>query len=1000
MSRSLYALVAATGVFLAAVGAAQVSRAQQVPNVRLPQNTPPLITPNALQLENWGFELGLTGWEKTGAAFNSQPTYGDNVAAKRVVGPSSQFRMPLGGTYWSDVIFPIGHKGSRWVGTYENHPENNNYGRTQGDPPVGTLTSKAFTTDKSFISFLIGGGEDINHLSVSLYERTGPALSASTACDVFTPPRLNVSPQDLRPANTPQLQTAPQLTLPPGSAPRSPAPPPAPPAASATATVDQIQCADGIYKLVAGTPRTGLNNELLRRDWWSVAALRSKTLRIRIVDNRSANFGHINVDDFRFEAQEPTRVASPMGGSTRMVAPYTFRPAAGAQPAATGYVDWDAPVWGIADLHTHPMAHLGFGKKLLYGKPDGDMATELANCNHDHGGWGVDNTSGNYLRSIIVNMVDKSYVHRTSDTKWDHQHAGAQAAFAYWPHFSSATHQQMRWEWIKRAHEGGLRVMVALAVNNQLLADGIDGDGAYTAKTSDKVSGDEQIQATKDFVAWVKRQPGGDFLDIVTDPAQMRDTVRKGKLAVILGMEVDNIGNFNRLDVAKNPAAVVAEVRRLHAMGVRYAFPIHVSDNAFGGAAVYDGLFNLANRYAATQPLPPEIGAWAPGTAFAVEHAPDPEVTFRLTPLTETPAAVTFQFRAALTAIERLPTPFPNPCFPCPVLIDPISVAEQSARCEAFKSATGLRLNTIDPQVCGVPALEIRQMFQPKQYELMTRFFLTPDPRTDTYGRIPGGHRNAKGLTDLGQVAILEMMRLGMIIDIDHMSEKSVEGTLRLAEGIPNGGYPVVSGHTGFRAMQHNDEVNENQRSDQQLARIQKLGGMMGLGWGYSTDKHNDHIAAFNDVIARRGGRAFTTSNVDFAGAACAGSSRSFAQNYLYGIEKIGAVAIGSDINGMIAQPSPRFGPLATADGNVCRPQPGATRVAYSGVGGLTPSSALGKTWDFNAEGFVHYGMFPDFLQDLKQVGINPQDMSPLFNSAEAFASTWTKAVQRARDVR
>lgn len=1000
MSRTLNAIVAGTAAFLTGLAVVQASGAQQ-PNIRIPQQNIPLPNLNLQLVENWSFEHGLTGWEKTGTAFNNQPTYGDNVAAKRIVGSSSQFRMPLGGDYWTDVTFPIGHKGNRWIGTYENRPGNTGFGQIQGDAPVGALTSKSFTTDKAIISFLIGGGEDITQLSVSLYERINMVGSGATACGPFTPPTLGgVDPRDLRPANTPQLQTAPQIQLPPGTVtPRSPAP--APPATPATpsATVDQLQCADGLYKLVAGTPRTGLNTEIMRREWWSIpAAQRNKPLRIRIVDNKSTGWGHINVDDFRFETQEPTRAASPIGGASRMAVPYTFRAAAGAQPAAAGYVDWDAPVWGVADLHTHPVSNLGFGKKLVYGRPDGDINVEMANCNHNHGGWGLDNTSGNYLRSIIINLVDKSYMHRTSDTKFDHAHQGG-PAFVNWPHFSSATHQQMRWEWIKRAHEGGLRLMVALTVNNQLLADGMDGEGAYTVKTSDKVSGDEQIQAIKDFVAWTKRQPGGDFLDIVTDPAQMRDSVRRGKLAIIIGMEVDNIGNFNRLDVPKSPAAVAAEIRRLHGLGVRYVFPIHVSDNVFGGAAIYDDLFNLTNRYAAVQPLPPEIGAWAPGTAFQVETAPDPEITFRLKPLLDGPAAATFQLRAMLAGVERLPTPFPNPCFPCP--LDPISLADQSLRCEAFKRASGLQLNTIDPQVCGVPALEIRQMFQPKQYELMTRFFLTPDPLTDTYRFVPGGHRNAKGLTTIGEAGIREMMRLGMIIDIDHMSEKSADGTMRLAEAIPNGGYPVVSGHTGFRAMQKHGEVNENQRSDAQLERISRLGGMMGIGFGYSVDEHNEHMEDFTVVIRQRGGRQFTSSSVPFGRQACAGSSNAFAQSYLYGIEKIGAVSLGSDINGLIAMPGPRFGPLATMSGNHCERQAESTRVVYgSAPGQLVAYRLPGKTWDINTDGFSHYGMLPDFFQDMKMVGINPQDMSPLFRSAEAFASTWTKAVERSRDVR
>jgi len=34
--------------------------------------------------------------------------------------------------------------------------------------------------------------------------------------------------------------------------------------------------------------------------------------------------------------------------------------------------------------------------------------------------------------------------------------------------------------------------------------------------------------------------------------------------------------------------------------------------------------------------------------------------------------------------------------------------------------------------------------------------------------------QNQLGLTDIGKAAIKEMMRLGMIIDVDHMSDHSV----------------------------------------------------------------------------------------------------------------------------------------------------------------------------------------------------------------------------------
>src|SRR4029453_722859 len=56
-------------------------------------------------------------------------------------------------------------------------------------------------------------------------------------------------------------------------------------------------------------------------------------------------------------------------------------------------------------------------------------------------------------------------------------------------------------------------------------------------------------------------------------------------------------------------------------------------------------------------------------------------------------------------------------------------------------------------------------------------------------------HCNRDGLTMLGEPPIRDMIALGMIIDIDHMSELSAQRTLEICEET---GYPVVGGHTGF----------------------------------------------------------------------------------------------------------------------------------------------------------------------------------------------------------
>ena len=51
------------------------------------------------------------------------------------------------------------------------------------------------------------------------------------------------------------------------------------------------------------------------------------------------------------------------------------------------------------------------------------------------------------------------------------------------------------------------------------------------------------------------------------------------------------------------------------------------------------------------------------------------------------------------------------------------------------------------------------------------------------------------------------------------------------------------------------------------------------------------------------------------------------------------------------------------------------------------------KQWDINFEGVAHYGLLPDFLQDLSNVGMQSRDLSVLFRSAEDFAQMWTRCL-------
>jgi microsomal dipeptidase-like Zn-dependent dipeptidase len=510
---------------------------------------------------------------------------------------------------------------------------------------------------------------------------------------------------------------------------------------------------------------------------------------------------------------------------------------------------------GWVDMHTHPMVHLGFGGKLVHGAPDvGSLIPTDASCNNkvratsmEHalgddkstsGGWDAFNNScGDNIRAAVIEAFQTQ-----NDAAVTPGHAGgANTNFAEWPKWDDITHQKMYADWIRRAYDGGLRVMVALATHNQTLAAAVMGPG--DGPGDDKASGDLQIDEMKTFFG-----RHNDFMEIALTAADVRRIVTANKLAIVLGVELDTIGNFNKLPLgALTQPIIAAEIGRLFAKGVRYIFPVHLIDNSFGGTAIYLDIFNQSNYR--------EFGSyWNIGCA-----APGDNINHKFEP-------AGFDLAIAAVKVTKLGIdPFRNP----------------------------------------------------------------PTPPDCT------GHVNLRGLTPEGTIAIKEMMKLGMLIDIDHMSQLTANQALALAESIPGGGYPVASGHNGRRGA----GGSENSRTDEQLNRIAKLKGMVGVG----CDKADAHVFLQNykDIASRTEGRA----------------------------------GIGTDQNGLVKGPPPRPG----------------SAVAYDAS--FPKSMTGGKQWDYNTEGVAHYGLLADFVRDMRTgPGGNTVVDDHFYNAAEIFADMWGHA--------
>ena len=518
----------------------------------------------------------------------------------------------------------------------------------------------------------------------------------------------------------------------------------------------------------------------------------------------------------------------------------------------------------------------------------------------------------------------------------------------------------------------------------------------------------------------------------------------------------------------------------MYSLGVRQITPIHLTNNAFGGTAIYMRLLEASNVFITGEHWEVE-DAWQTGVRYRMDHDSD---------LAEDAERMVAMSGGRKRAMHRH------------TLIDHIP---------------GMR-NLAD-------AIEA--------------------PKTR------GGHANVRSLNHYGIILLEEMMKRGMIIDVDHMSEKSTDAALNLVEANQ---YPVITSHSWFRDLLYSSDNEFNpEKDDFSTSDVHKV--------AHEAGKRGDQV----ERIARLGGVVSAILNQgDIAGlrrampelaskikTPCAGSSTAWAEAYLYAVAKTGGkgVAIGSDINGAAGLPGPRFGTFAAygARHDTCREPTRRAEidsqtngVAYSEpirdyrwhrfepsgssgyeeqtcdiwhaiaqyAAGFNPSiqkhpksdfpelniqqlleaadlyldqdwidnitmgllmadlevppdadqiadwpreqraayyarmdslnvddldldertqalmekiksswakwqqmsgdnrpltrSTAGERRDFdiNIDGMAHYGMLPDLLQDLRNVGLTAEDLKPLFRSAYDYVQMWEKCEQQAHQIR
>lgn len=194
-------------------------------------------------------------------------------------------------------------------------------------------------------------------------------------------------------------------------------------------------------------------------------------------------------------------------------------------------------------------------------------------------------------------------------------------------------------------------------------------------------------------------------------------------------------------------------------------------------------------------------------------------------------------------------------------------------------------------------------------------------------------HCNALGLTDLGTHTIQGLAKRHMLFDPDHMSVKARQASLDLVESMKYTG--VLSSHS------------------------------------WSTPDAYSRIYADKGFIAPY-----------------AGDSSGYVEKWKRHLtwanpSTYWGIGFGADINGLGAQGDPR--PDAATNHPVTYP--------FTTLGGVEVGKQVSgqRVYDINQDGVAHYGLYPDWIQDLKmQAG---QDIvTDMARGSEAYLQMWERA--------
>lgn len=246
----------------------------------------------------------------------------------------------------------------------------------------------------------------------------------------------------------------------------------------------------------------------------------------------------------------------------------------------------DDPVRGFVDPHTHITSYEFMGGKMMHGKPFHRWGVEQAlnDSSVIHG--------PNGSLDLIGNLYTFNDVNFRYDTRgWPD--------FPWWPNHQQMSHMGYYYKWIERAYLSGMRLIVTHLVENEVLCkvQSTINPASWVNPNSCNTMDSIRLQAQRlhEMEAYIDAQAGGPgkgFFRLIASPAEARQVIADGKLAVLMGVEASETFNCGLADDC-NRNTVEEGLNELYALGIRVVYPAHKFDNQLSGSRVENGFINI-----------------------------------------------------------------------------------------------------------------------------------------------------------------------------------------------------------------------------------------------------------------------------------------------------------------------------------------------------------------------------------------------------------------------